>query len=81
MSGSSEEELVRTIKGLVGNQPARTREDLKKSLKEGTERQRRVEILRRATEIREELLNRGADEDPRNDLPDLDKFLEALGIE
>ena len=81
MSRSSEEELVRTIKGLVGNQPARTREDLKKSLKEGTERQRRVEILRRATEIREELLNRGADEDPRNDLPDLDKFLEALGIE
>ena len=66
---------------MVGNQPARTREDLKKSLKEGTERQRRVEILRRATEIREELLNRGADEDPRNDLPDLDKFLEALGIE
>jgi hypothetical protein len=81
VSRSSEEELVRTIKGLVGNQPARTREDLKKSLKEGTERQRRVEILRRATEIREELLNRGADEDPRNDLPDLDKFLEALGIE
>jgi hypothetical protein len=81
VSRSSEEELVRTIRGLVGNQPARTREDLKKSLKEGTERQRRVEILRRATEIREELLNRGADEDPRNDLPDLDKFLEALGIE
>ena len=81
MSRSSEEELVRTIKGLVGNQPARTREDLKKSLKEGTERQRRVEILRRATEIREELLNRGADEDPRKYLADLDKFLEALGIE
>jgi hypothetical protein len=81
VSRSSEEELVRTIRGLVGNQPARTREDLKKSLKEGTERQRRVEVLRRATEIREELLNRGADEDPRNDLPDLDKFLEALGIE
>ena len=82
MSRSSEEELVRTIKGLVGNQPARTREDLKKSLKEGMERRkRRVERLRRATEIREELLNRGADEDPRNDLPDLDKFLEALGIE
>jgi hypothetical protein len=78
---SSEEELVRTIKGLVGDQPARTREDLKKSLKEEAERQRRVERLRRATEIREELLKRGADEDPRNYLPDLDKFLEALGIE
>jgi hypothetical protein len=81
VSRSSEEELVSTIKGLVDNTPARTREDLKKSLKEGTERKRRVESLRRATEIREELLNRGAEEDPRNYLPDLDKFLEALGIE
>jgi hypothetical protein len=79
---SSEEELVRTIKGLVGNQPARTRADLKKSLKEGPEkREQRTESLRRAMEIREELKKRGADEDPRDYLPDLDRFLDALGYE
>jgi len=81
LEGSSEEELVTTIKGLVGNRPPRTREDLKKSLAEGTEKERRVEIFSRALRIREELKSRGAEEDPGEYLPDFKKYLEALGYE
>ena len=81
LKGSSEEELVTTIKGLVGNQPPRTREDLKKSLAEETEKERRVEIFSRALRIREELMRRGAQADPGEYLPDFKKYLEALGYE
>ena len=76
---SSEEELVTTIKGLVGNQSARTRQDLKRSLAEGTEKGRRAKIFSRASSIREELRIRGAEEDPREYLLDFKKYLEALG--
>jgi hypothetical protein len=81
LKGSSDEELVTTIKALVGNQPARTREDLKKSLAEGTEKERRVEIFSRALRIREELKRRGAHADPGEYLPDFKKYLDALGYE
>ena len=78
---SSEKELVTTIKGLVGNQPARTRADLKRSLAEGTEKGRRAKIFSRATSIREELKTRGVEEDPREYLPDFETYLKALGYE
>ena len=70
--------LRNRIKALAGNQRAKSVEDLR--TREGMdEATAQSLVMHRATEIRAELLRRN-DEDPKDYLPDLEKYLHALDL-
>jgi transcriptional regulator with XRE-family HTH domain len=72
------ERLRNWIKALAGNQRVKTVEDLR--TREGIDEARAQSlVMHRATEIRAELLRRN-DEDPKDYLPDLAKYLNALDL-